>query len=327
MTKVFIDGEAGTTGLQIADRLAAREDLTLLRIEQARRKDAEARARLLQEADVSILCLPDDAAREAVALAGPDCRLIDASSAHRVAPGWVYGLPELEDGMRQRIASARLVTNPGCWPQGFVLMIRPLIDAGMLPADLPLRVHGVSGYSGGGRGLIDTYQQFDAATAERLNTRPYALGLAHKHLPEMHEYSGSSVAPLFAPMVGNYYQGILVNVPLFTSELTGSPSPADVQALLARRYDDEPFIDVLPVGAADELDGGYLDATACNQTNRLEIMVFGHAGQVLLVARYDNLGKGASGAAVQNLNLMIGAPETAGLMDAGPASRAAGAAP
>ena len=327
MTKVFIDGEAGTTGLQIADRLSRRDDLRVLRIEEDQRKDPEARARLLQEADVSILCLPDDAAREAVSLAGMQARLIDASTAHRVAPDWVYGLPELEPGARERIAGARLVSNPGCWPQGFLLMTRPLIDAGILPEDLPLRLHGVSGYSGGGRNLIDTYRGFDAETGERGNTRPYALGLAHKHVPEMKQYSGSTVAPLFAPMVGNYYQGILVNVPLFVSELHGSPTAEDVQGLLAERYRGEPFVDVLPPGAADQLESGYLNATACNHSNRMELMVFGNADQLLLVARYDNLGKGASGAAVQNLNLMIGAPETSGLMEPAPASRAAGAAP
>lgn len=313
VTKVFIDGEAGTTGLQIADRLSRRCDLTLLSIDAGRRKDAEARKSLLREADVAILCLPDDAAREAVALAGDDCRIIDASSAHRVAPDWVYGLPELGADARERIAAARRVSNPGCWPQGFLLLIRPLVDAGIVPADLPLRIHGVSGYSGGGRPLIDSYRQLDTADRERLNTRPYALGLAHKHVPEMQVHSGSMVAPLFAPMVGAYYQGILVNVPLFTSELTGAPTRDDVQGVLSRRYCDEPFIHVLPAGAADALDGGYLDATACNGSNRVELMVFGNAAQLLLVARYDNLGKGAAGAAVQNLNLMIGAAETTGL--------------
>lgn len=313
MTRVFIDGEAGTTGLQIAERLRRRGDLTLLSIDERQRKDPEARARLLNEADVAILCLPDDAAREAVALAGPDCRILDASTAHRTAPDWVYGLPEMEGGLRERIASAHRVSNPGCYPQGFVLLVRPLIEAGVLPADLPLRIHAVSGYSGGGRALIDTYRGFDADTAERLNTRPYALGLAHKHVPEMHSYSGSSIAPLFAPSVGNYLKGMLVQVPLFTSELTGTPTLEDIQGLLAERYAGEPFVRVLPPRAPDALEAGFLSPTACNDTNRMELMVFGHAEQLLLVARYDNLGKGASGAAVQNLNLMIGVPETTGL--------------
>jgi len=313
LTKVFIDGEAGTTGLQIAEQLRHRADLTLLRIDESQRKSSEARARLLQEADVAILCLPDDAAREAVALAGPGCRILDASTAHRVAPGWAYGLPELTPEQRSAIAGATRVANPGCYPQGFILLARPLIEAGLLSADLPLRVHAVSGYSGGGRSMIEAYRGFDETTRERLNTRPYALGLQHKHVPEMQRYAGCTVAPLFAPMVGHYYQGMLVQLPLFTSELTGAPKPEDVHGLLARRYRDEPFIDVLPLGAPGALEAGYLNATECNGTNRLELMVFGNAEQLLLVARYDNLGKGASGAAIQNLNLMIGADEAAGI--------------
>lgn len=313
MTRVFIDGEAGTTGLQIATRLGCRDDLTVLRIDESARKDARARERLLNEADVAILCLPDEAAREAVAMAGDGCRIIDASSAHRVAPDWEYGLPELDEGARRRIAGAGRVANPGCYPQGFVLLVRPLIDAGIVPPDLPLTVHAVSGYSGGGRNLIDTYRAFDDAQRERWAVRSYALGLAHKHLPEMQRHAGTSVTPLFSPMVGSYYQGMLVHVPLFPAELTGAPTPEDLQGVLARRYADEPFVAVRPVGAPGAVEGGFLDATACNESNRIELMVFGHAGQILLVARYDNLGKGAAGAAVQNLNLMIGVEETRGL--------------
>jgi N-acetyl-gamma-glutamyl-phosphate reductase len=314
LTRVFIDGEAGTTGLQIAERLSSRSDLTLLHIDAAERKDPSARARLLAQADVAILCLPDDAARDSVALAPATCRILDASTAHRVADGWVYGLPEMGPDQRALIAAAPRFANPGCYPQGFVLLVRPLIDAGMLPAELPLRIHALSGYSGGGRTLIDTYRSFDDDTRERFNTRPYALGLRHKHVLEMHHYSGSVHAPLFAPMVGNFHQGMLVQVPLFIQELTDCPGPDAIQALLADRYRDEPFVDVLPVGAAEALHAGFLDATTCNHSNRIELMVFGHEAQVLLVARYDNLGKGAAGAAVQNLNLMIGADERTGLI-------------
>lgn len=313
MTRVFIDGEAGTTGLQIAERLRRRADLELLRIDADQRKDAQARARLLEQADVAILCLPDDAAREAVALAGPDCRILDASTAHRVADGWVYGLPELDAGSRQNIAAARRVANPGCYPQGFILLTRPLMEAGLLPRDLPLRTHAVSGYSGGGRALIDRYAQFNEDTQERLAVQAYGLGLAHKHVPEMQHYSGTTTTPLFTPMVGNYYQGMLVNVPLFASELNGAPRAEDVHDVLLRRYRHEPFVNVLPAGGGDAVEADFLNATACNHSNRIELMVLGNADQFLLVARYDNLGKGASGAAIQNLNLMIGVEETTGL--------------
>ncbi len=313
MTKVFIDGQAGTTGLQIAERLARRDDLCLLTIDEQARKSPEARARLFEAAEVAILCLPDDAAREAVALAADRCRLIDASSAFRVDPDWAYGLPELDEQTRQRIAGARRVSNPGCYPQGFILLTRPLIDAGVLPATTPLRVNAVSGYSGGGRNLIERYQALDAADADRLAVQDYALHLAHKHVPEMHHYSGTAQAPMFTPMVGNYYQGMLVHVPLFVSELNGVRGPDDVVEILAARYAGEPFVRVLPAGAADAVDGGYLNATACNGSNRIELMVFGDEQRLLLLARYDNLGKGASGAAIQNLNLMIGVEEALGL--------------
>jgi len=313
LTSVFIDGEAGTTGLQIAERLRQRGDLNLLRIDEAQRKDRDARARLLEAADVAILCLPDAAAREAVALAGPGCRILDASTAHRVDPDWVYGLPELTRSARAEIAAANRVSNPGCYPQGFILLVRPLIESGLLSADVPLRIHAVSGYSGGGRALIDTWRGFDAETRERFNSRAYALTLAHKHMPEMHRYAATTQPPLFAPMVGGYYQGMLVNVGLFTSELNGTPTPDDVYGVLAERYAGEPFVGVLPPGAPGTLESGFLDPTALNGTNRIELMVFGHAEQILLVARLDNLGKGASGAAVQNLNLMIGVDETTGL--------------
>lgn len=314
MTKVFIDGQAGTTGLQISERLAQRPDIEVITIDDSARKDPNARAASFAYCDVAILCLPDDAATQAVALADGRCRILDASTAHRVSPEWIYGLPELGGGQREAIAAADLVSNPGCYPQGFILMVKPLIDAQVLPEDLPLSVHALSGYSGGGKSLIKTREDFDAATAERRNTEPYALALRHKHVPEMTAYSGTTIDPLFTPAVGHYYQGMLVQVPLFTASLRANTSLEQVHRLLADRYADEAFIRVHEIGAEDCLEGGFLNATKCNNTNHLEIMVFGHSEQILLVARYDNLGKGASGAAVQNLNLMIGCNETTGLV-------------
>ena len=310
MHKVFIDGQAGTTGLELAERLSARDDIELLTVPAAQRKDAACRASLHAAADVAILCLPDAAARAAAALA-PAARYIDASTAHRVAPGWIYGLPELTASARGAIAKARRVANPGCYPTGFSLSVRPLIDAGLLAPETPLRVNAVSGYSGGGKALIAKHEACAAGPPWR--TQAYALTLNHKHVPEMQRYAGTAAAPLFAPMVGHYFKGILTQVPLFRSELRRGATAADVQEALATRYAGEPFVKVLPLGEAPAGDDGFLDPTACNDTNRIELMVFGSEEHVLLCARFDNLGKGAAGAAVQNLNLMLGLPETTGL--------------
>ena len=313
MTKVFIDGQAGTTGLEISQRLADRADIEVVAIEESARKDAGARTEMFERCDVAILCLPDDAAREAVALANGRCRILDASTAHRVAPDWSYGLPELAPEQREAIANAECVSNPGCYPQGFILMVRPLIEAGLIPADLGLTVQAVSGYSGGGKSLIQTRRGFDEKTSQPRNVEAFALGLKHKHVPEMAHYSKSSFYPLFTPSVGHFYQGLLVQVPLFSRTLAPGTTPESVQQLLAQRYANEQFVDVAELGADPHLEGGYLNPTACNGTNRLQIMVFGHGEQMLLAARYDNLGKGASGAAVQNLNLMTGVDEATGL--------------
>jgi len=311
MLHVFIDGQAGTTGIEITDRLRGRTDLELITLSDAERKNPERRREALTSADVAILCLPDDAAKEAVVLAAGRARLIDASTAHRTHPEWVYGLAELTPGQRSQLRSARCVSNPGCYPQGFILMIRPLIEAGLLSADTPLTCHALSGYSGGGRQMIEKYRAAGSVEQEGLGARPYSMGLAHKHAPEMHLYSRSAVRPVFAPIVCNYYKGMTVHVPLFRSQL--GCSAEDMQKRLAERYADEAFIRVFPYGGADVLEGGYLDPTTCNDTNRLEIMVFGNNDQILLTARYDNLGKGAAGAAVQNLNLMLGVDESTGL--------------
>ncbi len=313
MATIFIDGQAGTTGLEIAERLATRHDLQLLEIDPARRKQEAARQELLQAADVCILCLPDDAAREAVALADGKSRMLDASTAHRVADTWVYGLAELSPQQPQQLAEAQYVSNPGCYPQGFILLVRPLIEAGLLDADTPLRCHAVSGYSGGGRQMVERYRAFDAATADALNSRDYALTLTHKHVPEMHHYSGTQVRPIFSPMVANYYKGMLVHVPLFREQELNGTAPTEVHAVLADRYAGQSFVEVLPYNSSDVLDGGYLDPTTLNDSNNMQLMVFGNDEQVLLVARYDNLGKGAAGAAVQNLNIMLGIPPQTGL--------------
>ncbi|MEM8766330.1 MAG: N-acetyl-gamma-glutamyl-phosphate reductase [Pseudomonadota bacterium] len=318
MASVFIDGQAGTTGLEISERLSARSDIDLLEIDPAARKEPAARRALMAEADVTVLCLPDQAAREAVELGAGQTRFIDASTAHRTAPDWVYGCPELSRDQRQAIAGAERVSNPGCYPQGFILLIRPLLEAGLLDAQALLCVFGLSGYSGGGRTMVESYQAMAPEEAERVNTRPYALGLEHKHRPEMQHYAGLTHAPVFSPSVANYYRGMLIEIPLHRAAFAPSAEgkAIDGQALAdlyRHRYGDEPFIETFGWQPECLLEAGYLDATTTNGTNQMQLMVFGNDEQFLLVARYDNLGKGASGAAVQNLNLMLGLEETLGL--------------
>ena len=315
MTSVFIDGQAGTTGLRIHERLAPREDVTLLAIPAASRKDPEARRRYLNEADVVVLCLPDDAAREAVNLISNNrVRVLDASTAHRVADGWVYGLPELGRRQRGKIREAARVSNPGCYPTGFVLLVRPLADVEIIPRDAPLSCHAISGYSGGGRRLIERYEARSAQRPDALwPVRPYALSLDHKHLPEMAAYSGTGRAPVFSPMVGHFAQGMLTMVPLHAGTLGEGATAETVHACLATRYRGEPCVRVFPPGAEDALDAGFLDPLSANGTDRIDLFVYGDDSRILLVARLDNLGKGASGAAVQNLNVMIGADELSGL--------------
>jgi len=308
---VYVDGQEGTTGLRIHEYLAGRPDIELLKIAPDLRKDAAERARLLNAADVAFLCLPDAAAREAAALVtNPKTCLIDASTAHRTAPGWAYGFPELARGQRDALRAAKRISNPGCHATAFVALLRPLVDGGLVPATLPVSATSITGYSGGGKKMIEQYQA--GGNPELDAPRPYALGLAHKHLPEMAAHTGLATAPLFVPVVGPFYKGLAVSVPLHLAQLPGV-TPEAIHAAYTAHYAGERFVRVMPLRDAATLDHGFLDVQAANDTNRIDVFVFANASQVLLVARLDNLGKGASGAAVQAMNLHLGLDEGLGL--------------
>ena len=302
--RVFIDGEAGTTGLEIRERLAGVNAVDVKSIDPALRKDRRARAEMMRDVDLVVLCLPDAAAKEAVEIAdelqADAPKIIDASTAHRVAPGWVYGFAELTPDQPDAIRSADRVANPGCYPTGAIALLRPLVEAGVIAPDYPITVNAVSGYSGGGRGMIEAYEAGTAPSFEL-----YGLGFEHKHIPELTKYSGLSRQPIFVPSVGNFRQGMLVSIPLHLETLTGKPSLADIETMLSDYYKSAGLVEVV-TGAAGKT--ARLEAEALNATDKLELFVFGKPdlNQVVLVARLDNLGKGAAGAAVQNIKLMLG---------------------
>ena len=305
-TKVFIDGKEGTTGLKIFERFAKRDDLEILLIDEDKRKDSSERARLINSSDFTFLCLPDAAAREAVSLCtNPDVRIIDASTAHRTDPDWDYGFPELSEKHRENIHNSKRVAVPGCYASGFISLCYPLVKAGVT-------CHAVSGYSGGGKKMIVAIEG-DAKTFEMQSPRQYALGQTHKHLPEMQKVCGLKYPPMFNPIVDDYYAGMVVTLPLVSRCLTKRYTPADIHEIMSEHYAVQHFVKVMELGGGETLPDGFLPANTLAGTNNMQIFVCGNDEQILLCSRLDNLGKGASGAAVQCMNIMLGIDETTGL--------------
>ncbi len=316
MKKIFIDGQEGTTGLQIFDRLKDRDDIQLLEIPHEKRKDADTKKEFLNQANLVILCLPDGPSKESVGLIkNPETKVIDASTAHRTSVGWTYGLPELNANHRDKIRESKRVANPGCYPTGFILTLYPLVHKNIVPVDYPAIIHAVSGYSGGGKKLINLYENQENKGRDYFSYRPYALGTKHKHVNEMQEITGLKHAPFFSPAVGNFYEGMLINVPLVSRLLNKKVEAKEIRDILYEYYASEPFVKVMEFEKTDFLDNGFLSPTECKGTNRVELFVFDHADQILLISRLDNLGKGASGAAVQNMNIMLGFDERKGLIE------------
>ncbi len=311
-TKVFVDGQEGTTGLKIFEYLSQRADVEILSIDEAKRKDLDERRRLINASGVTFLCLPDVASRESASLVENDHTvLIDASTAFRTSADWAYGLPELTRAQRERLRSAKRIAVPGCHASAFVLAMRPLVEAGLVSTDFAAHAYAITGYSGGGKKMIAEYEA--GGNAKLTSPRPYALGLTHKHLPEMAAHTGLKSAPVFTPIVGNFYKGLAVTTYFSPAQLARKATPQDVQALFAEYYAGEAFVHVAPFNADDNLDSGFFDVQASNDTNRVDLFVFGSEERFVTVSRLDNLGKGASGAAIQCMNLAIGAPEDSGL--------------
>lgn len=312
--KVYVDGQEGTTGLKINERLEGRSDIEVIKIDADKRKDPQERARLINSADIVFLCLPDDASREAVSFVNNDkTRIIDASTAFRTNDEWVYGLPEVDKEQREKIAKARFVANPGCYATGFNILVAPLVKGGIIAKDYPITCHAVSGYSGAGKKAIEQYEGEAGKTLRIQSPRIYGLPLQHKHLPEMQKVSGLEYAPIFSPVISNIYQGMFVAIPLYTRLMDKKMTPKELHKYMAEYYTGEQFVKVIPFDENAKFEDGLIDATACNNTNNLEVFVYGNDDRIVLLARLDNLGKGASGAAVQNMNIMIGAPENTGL--------------
>ena len=312
MTKVFIDGSEGTTGLRINERFAGREDISLLTIEPELRKDLNERKRLINESDITFLCLPDDAAREAVSLVeNENVRIIDASTAHRTQNGWAYGFPELAPKFREAVRTGKRVAVPGCYASGFIAMVYPLIQEGILAADYPVSAFAMSGYSGAGKKTIAEYEK-EGRPSELDAPREYALSQQHKHLREMKAVTGLVQEPLFSPVICDYYSGMLVSLPLYANLLSKCAGPKELHGFLADYYADEPFVRVMPFGAEAE-SNGFLAANARSGWDGMEVYVTGCENRLVVSTRFDNLGKGASGAAVQCMNLMLGLPEDTGL--------------